>query len=57
VKAEMGPPLGNRKVAIVTVDDGSSLTIPTIDGNTTYVMTVPWESVTLICRGGDWFKI
>ena len=49
--------MGNRKVTIATLDDGSSLIIPTIDGNTTYVLTVPWESVSLVCRGGDWFKV
>jgi hypothetical protein len=57
VKAEMGPPLGNRKITIVTHDDGSSLVVSTIDGNASYVLTVPWESVTLICRDGDWYKI
>lgn len=48
VKAEMGPPLGNRKVTITT-SDGSF-----IDGANSYVMTIPYESVQLICRGGDW---
>lgn len=48
VKAEMGPPLGNRKVTIETTD-GSS-----IDGDTTYVMEVPYQAVRLICRGGNW---
>jgi hypothetical protein len=51
VKAEMGPPLGNRKVTITTTD-GS-----TIDGNTSYVMTVPYESVEVLYRGGNWHKI
>lgn len=50
IKAEMGPPLGNRKV---TVDAGSS----TIDGESTYVMSVPWESVRVICRDGNWYII
>jgi hypothetical protein len=48
VKAEMGPPLGIRKVTITTSDGG------TIDGSTDYVMEVPYESVTLLCRGGNW---
>lgn len=48
VKAEMGPPLGNRKVT-VTTSDGS-----TIDGDATYVLTVPYESVALISRGNNW---
>jgi len=51
VKAEMGPPLGNRKVTIVTAD-GS-----TIDGDTKYVIEVPWQSVNVICRGGNWYII
>jgi hypothetical protein len=48
VKAEMGPPLGNRKVTIAA-GNGS-----TIDGSPDYVMEVPYESVTLFCRGGNW---
>jgi exonuclease VII small subunit len=51
VKAEMGPPIGNRKVTITT-SDGSF-----IDGSNSYVMTIPYESVQLICRGGDWHII
>lgn len=51
VKAEMGPPLGNRKVTVAT-SDGS-----TIDGNTTYVMEVPWQTINLICRDGNWYII
>lgn len=51
VKAEMGPPLGNRKITITT-SDGS-----TIDGDDNYVMKVPYESVRLICRNGEWFII
>ncbi len=48
VKAEMGPPLGNRKITITT-SDGSF-----IDGANNYIMSIPYESVQLICRGGDW---
>lgn len=51
IKAEMGPPLGNRKITITTTD-GS-----TIDGETSYVMEVPYQAVRLICRGGDWHII
>jgi hypothetical protein len=51
VKAEMGPPLGNRKVT-VAAGDGS-----TIDGEPTYVIEVPYQSVHLICRGGEWHII
>jgi hypothetical protein len=51
VKAEMGPPLGNRKVT-VTTSDGSY-----IDGIDKYVMEVPYQSVNIICRGGGWHII
>jgi hypothetical protein len=51
VKAEMGPPLGNRKVTVTTTD-GSY-----IDGIDKYVMEVPYQSVNIICRGGDWHII
>ena len=51
VKAQMGPPLGNRKVTITT-SDGS-----TIDGEEDYILTVPWESVILMCNGGNWYTI
>jgi hypothetical protein len=51
VKAEMGPPLGNRKITITT-NDGS-----TIDGAADYVMEVPWQTVHLFCRGGNWYIV
>ena len=51
VKAEMGPPLGNRKVTIVVANNGL------IDGGTSYVMEVPYESVSMLCRGGEWHII
>ena len=47
VKAEMGPPMGNRKVTIVGP----------IDGGTSYVMEVPYESVSLLYRGSEWHII
>lgn len=55
VKAEMGPPVGNRKVTIVPADDGSTLTY--IDGEPDYVIEVPYQSVHLLCRGGDWWIV
>ena len=48
VKAEMGPPLGNRKVT-VAAPAGSN-----IDGSSTYVIEVPYQSVNLLSRGGTW---
>ena len=48
IKAEMGPPLGNRKITIVVANNGL------IDGSTSYVMEVPYESVSMLCRGGEW---
>jgi len=47
VKAEMGPPLGNRKITI----SGP------IDGAASYVMEVPYEAVSMIYRGGEWHII
>jgi hypothetical protein len=47
IKLEVGPPVGNRKVTI----------LGTIDGKTKHVLQNPWESVTLISRGPDWFII
>jgi hypothetical protein len=51
VKAEMGAPLGNRKVTIKTLD--GSL----IDGAPTFVLSVPYESVHVIRRGFAWHII
>lgn len=51
VKAEMGPPIGNRKVTITTLD--GSL----IDDSTSFVLSVPYESVHLIRRGFAWHII
>jgi hypothetical protein len=51
VKAEMGPPLGNRKVT-VTAQTGS-----TIDDDTSKVITVPYGLVQLVSRGEDWHII
>lgn len=48
VKAEMGPPLGNRKIT-VTTSDGS-----TIDDESSYIIEVPYQSIRLIRRGGNW---
>lgn len=51
VKAEMKPPLGNRKVKIVGRDGAH------IDGYSEYVITVSNESVTVLYRGGNWHII
>lgn len=51
VKAEMGPPLGNRKITIISTDG-------LIDGVVReYVIEVPFQSVQFICRGGNWYVI
>jgi ElaB/YqjD/DUF883 family membrane-anchored ribosome-binding protein len=47
----MGPPLGTRKITIVGQDDAL------IDGAEDYVIEVPYQSVNLICRGGNWWII
>ena len=51
IKAEMGPPMGNRKVTIVGSGDA------TIDGKSKYVMEVPWSALHLFCRDGNWYII
>lgn len=47
VKLEMGPPIGNRKVTVF----GDQCTI---DYNGSYILTTPYESVTLIYRSNNW---
>jgi hypothetical protein len=51
IKAEMGPPLGNRKVTIVP--QGTAL----IDGEEDFVLQEPYESIRLICSSGNWWII
>jgi len=51
VKAEMAPPLGNRKIT-VTTNNGTL-----IDGYTEYVIQVSHESVSLIYRGTEWHVV
>lgn len=51
IKAEMGPPIGNRKITIITDDDS------TIDDEEDYIIEVPYQTVKLVCRGGDWWIV
>jgi hypothetical protein len=51
IKAEMGPPIGNRKVTLTTLD--GSL----IDDSPSFVLSVPYESVHVIRRGFAWHII
>ena len=51
VKAEMGAPMGNRKITLVA--QGSA----TIDGASGYVIVIPYESVTVIANSGNWWII
>lgn len=51
IKVEMEPPIGNRKV-IVKPQEPSL-----IDGNESYTMTTPYESVRVFSRGGNWYTI
>lgn len=51
VKAEMRPPLGNRKITISTSDQSF------IDGYSTYVIQVSNEFVHLVYRGNGWHVI
>jgi hypothetical protein len=47
----MKPPLGNRKITIV----GQSGAL--IDGYSDYIISVSYESVTVLFRGGGWHII
>lgn len=51
VKAEMGSPLGNRKVTLVPEGSGK------IDGKSSYTITVGYDSVNLLYRDGNWYTI
>lgn len=51
VKAEMEPPLGNRKVT-VTTSDGSL-----IDGDESIVLEVPYSSVSVLYNHSNWWII
>lgn len=55
VKAEMGPPMGNRKITIIPCQETEP--VSKIDGADEYVIEVPYQSVHLIYRGGDWWII
>ena len=51
IKAEMEPPLGNRKVTVVAVAPS------TIDGQSTYTISVSYKSVYMIYNNGNWYTI
>lgn len=51
IKAEMGPPMGKRKITIVA-PNGTQ-----IDGAQAYVLSKPYESVRLIYHEGNWWII
>lgn len=51
IKAEMGPPLGNRKITIVAL--GGAL----IDGAVNYILETPYSSVSLQFNNGNWYII
>lgn len=52
IKLEMGAPIGNRKVKIVTENN-----TVTIDGKTSHTLVTPYQSVSLIYRGNGWHII
>jgi hypothetical protein len=54
IKAEMGPPLGNRKITIIPYPDGTGTKI---DGSNSYIIEVPYQSVDLLYRDGNWWII
>jgi len=51
IKLEMGPPIGTRRVTISSSDGAL------IDGQSDYILQTPYECVTLIHSGDDWFVI
>jgi hypothetical protein len=51
IKAQMGPPLGNRKITVTTSDES------TIDGAAEYVIEVPYQNISVICVDGSWWII
>jgi hypothetical protein len=55
IKAEMGPPLGNRKITILPVNDANSNV--SIDGDDEYVIEVPYGSVSLIYNNNNWWIV
>lgn len=54
IKAEMGPPLGNRKITVVSIDNDN---IVLIDGELEYVIEVPYQTVRLLYRGENWWIV
>lgn len=51
IKAEMGPPLGNRKVTINAL--GGAL----IDGAIDYILETPYSSVSVQSNNSNWYII
>jgi hypothetical protein len=51
IKAQMPPPLGNRKITITTLGSG------TIDGKESISITVSWEAVNLFFFNGEWYIV
>lgn len=50
IKAEMGPPLGNRKITVVPSDDDQK-----VDGKASYTIETPYGYVRLICNNDNWW--
>lgn len=48
IKAEMGPPLGNRKITVVGLNN------ELIDGSNEHVIKTPYGLISLIWRGNQW---
>ena len=51
IKVSMGPPIGNRKVTVNTADG------VLINGESEYIMQSPYESITVILQGGEWYFV
>ena len=51
IKSEMKPPLGKRKITIVTVDGMIDNVVQE------YLIEVPYQSAHFICRDGNWYVV
>lgn len=51
IKAQIGSLIDDRKITLATQQTN------TINGASTYVISIPYESVTVISNGGNWWII
>lgn len=51
IKAEIGPPVGNRKITVISEDESL------IDGEDEVILTNPYSSLTVVRHHGQWYII